>query len=127
MNSVLWILYLKILTLKQLSINGKVEFAEVQYYFFDRDDDEPGDKVTYALLSIYGPPNQEMLEDSSYTLHVCEYQGDESLRCLPVTEIVSVVSMQPLPRRPEDPENLWFVVEKSGLDDVQLIGYEGDP
>ena len=50
----------------------------------------------------------------------------EGLRCLPVAGIVSIVSMQPLPRRPEDPENLWFVVEKSGLDDVQLIGYEGD-
>lgn len=105
-----------------------MEFAEVQFYFFDRDDDElePGKKVAYALLSIYGPPNQEMLEESSYTLHACEYKGDEGLRCLPVTEIVSTVSMQPLPRRPEDPENLWFVVEKSGLDDVQLIGYEGD-
>jgi hypothetical protein len=112
-----------------------VEFAEVQFYFFDRDDDEPDehddepgniDKVAYALLSIYGPPNQEMLEESSYTLHACEYRGDEGLRCLPVTEIVSIVSMQPLPRLPEDPENLWFVVEKSGLDDVQLIGYEGD-
>lgn len=110
----------------QLSLNGKFEFAEVQYYFLDRDEDEPGDPVAYALLSLYGPPNQEMLEESSYTLHACEYKGQENLRCLPVTEIVSVVSMQPLPRLPEDPEDLWFVVKKSGLDDVQLTGYEGD-
>ena len=109
-----------------------MEFAEVQFYFFDKDmdDDEPGDdsevRVAYALLSIYGPPNQEMLEESSYTLHACEYRGDEGFRCLPVAGIVSIVSMQPLPHRLEDPENLWFVVEKSGLDDVQLIGYEGD-
>ena len=99
----------------------------MQYYFLDQDEDEPGDQVAYALLSIYGPPNQEMLEESSYTLHACEYKGRENLYCLPVTEIISVVSMQPLPQLPEDPEDLWFVVEKSGLDDVQLVGYhEGD-
>jgi hypothetical protein len=31
--------------------------------------------------------------------------------------------MQPLPCKPNDPENLWFVVEKSGLDDTELTGY----
>lgn len=67
-----------------------------------------------------------MLIESSHTLHACEYQGQENIRCLPISVVVSVVSMQPLPRQPEDPENLWFVVEKSGLEDIQLIGYEGD-
>ncbi|KAF8962356.1 hypothetical protein BDZ97DRAFT_1662994, partial [Flammula alnicola] len=81
------------------------EFAEVQYYFFDRDDDEPGAQVAYVLLSFYGPPNQQMLIESSHTLHACEYRGQDNLRCLPVTEIISVVSMQPLPRRPEDPSS----------------------
>jgi hypothetical protein len=47
--------------------------------------------------------------------------------CLPVTVIDSVVSMQPLPCLPDDPEDLWFVVEKSRLNDVQLIPYGGDP
>lgn len=33
--------------------------------------------------------------------------------------------MQPLPLVPTDPEGrLWFVVEKSGLEDDQLIGFE---
>jgi len=90
----------------------KTEFAEVQFYFFDRDDDKQGDKVVYAVLSLYGPPNQEMLNESSHTLWVSEYRGQGYLRCLPVTAIISVVSIQPLPHRPEDPENLWFVVEK---------------
>jgi hypothetical protein len=35
--------------------------------------------------------------------------------------------MQPLPHLPDDLEDLWFVVEKSGLNDVQLIPYGGDP
>ena len=111
----------------QLSLNGKLEFGEVQYYFLDQDEDKPGDQVAYAILSIYGPPNQEMLEESSYTLHACKYKGQENLYCLTVTEIISIVLMQPLPQLPEDPEDLWFVVEKSGLDDVQLVRYhEGD-
>jgi hypothetical protein len=33
--------------------------------------------------------------------------------------------MQPLPRISSDPEGaLWFVVEKSGLEDAQLTGAE---
>ena len=93
----------------------------------DRDSDEPGEQVAYAVLFLYGPPNQEMLIESSYTLHACKYTGQENICCLPVTVIDSVVSMQPLPRLPDDLEDLWFVVEKSGLNDVQLIPYGGDP
>ena len=32
--------------------------------------------------------------------------------------------MQPLPPLPDDPPRLWFVLEKSGLEDVQLTGFE---
>jgi len=31
--------------------------------------------------------------------------------------------MQPLPKVDGDPDGLIFVVEKSGLDDVELTGY----
>ncbi|KAF8154953.1 hypothetical protein B0H34DRAFT_660517 [Crassisporium funariophilum] len=110
----------------KITLDGQVRYAEVQYFFFDRDSDEPGEQVAHAVLSLYGHPNEEMLVESSYTLHACEYTGQENLLCLPITAIDSVVSMQPLPRLPGDPENLWFVVEKSGLNDVQLIPYGGD-
>lgn len=75
------------------------------------------------MLSLYGPPNHTMLVESSYTLRACEYKGQNKLICVPAVDIISVVSMQPLPCLPGDPENLWFVVEKSGLDDVQLVEY----
>ncbi|KIJ97243.1 hypothetical protein K443DRAFT_133885 [Laccaria amethystina LaAM-08-1] len=110
----------------KITLDGQVQYAEVQYFFFDRDSDEPGEQVAHAVLSLYGPPNEEMLVESSYTLHACKYTGQENLLCLPITAIDSVVLMQPLPRLPGDPENLWFVVEKSGLNDVQLIPYGGD-
>jgi len=64
-----------------------------------------------------------MLEESHNTLWACEYRGQESLLCIPVKSIIFVVSMQPLPRLPNDPENLWFVIGKSGLHDIDLEGY----
>jgi hypothetical protein len=64
-----------------------------------------------------------MLEDSYHTLYACPHQGDTALQVISVSSILSVVSMQPLPRLPGDAENLWFVVEKSGLDDVKPTGY----
>jgi hypothetical protein len=42
---------------------------------------------------------------------------------IPVKSISSVISMQPLPKVDGDPDGLVFVVEKSGLDDVELTGY----
>jgi hypothetical protein len=84
--------------------------------------------VPYALVSMYGPPDKDMLDDSYQTLFACPYRGDSAFQIIPISSIVSVVSMQPLPQLPGDADNLWFVVEKSGLDDTKLSGYFGvDP
>ena len=47
----------------------------------------------------------------------------DNLSVIPVTSILSVISMQPLPKVDGDPDGLFFIVEKSGLDDVELTGY----
>ena len=104
-------------------MDGNIQYAKVQFYFFDREDDDQGAKIPHALVSLYGPPDPTMLEESYNTLFACEYRGNNNLICIPVTSILTVISMQPLPRLPGDPENLWFLVEKSGLDDVELFGY----
>jgi hypothetical protein len=42
------------------------------------------------------------------------------------SNIQSVVSLQPLPPLPGEPDDLWFIIGKSGLDDdAQLTGHEG--
>jgi len=107
----------------QLSLDGKVEFGEAQLYFqlVDMNDDDKF--IPYALVSIYGAPDEDMLEESSRTLWACAHTGSEGFRIVPVSSIISVVSMQPLPQCPGDPDNLWFVVEKPGLDDTELSGY----
>jgi hypothetical protein len=101
----------------QVTLEGEIAFAEVRFYFLIEDADEK--LVPYALVSMYGPPDFDMLEDSHHTLHACPYQGDTALKIVHVSSIMSVISMQPLPRLPGDAENLWFVVEKSGLDDIE--------
>jgi hypothetical protein len=105
------------LTYLQIDLEGEISFAEVYFYFLIEDVDKQ--LVPYALVSMYGPPNMDMLEDSYHTLFAYPFQGDSALQVIPVSLILSVVSMQPLPRLPGDPENLWFLVEKSGLDDVK--------
>ena len=46
-----------------------------------------------------------------------------NLAVIPVKSILCVISMQPLPKVDGDPDGLFFVVAKSGLDDVELTGY----
>jgi hypothetical protein len=82
---------------------------------------------TFALVSVYGPPDQQMLDDSFHTLWACHYLGSANLKIIKLKEIISVVSMQPFHQDEGDPDNLWFVVEKSGLDDVEMIVAENAP
>jgi len=110
-------------------LNSKTEYGEVQFYFqcageeSKLSDEENAPYQTYALISLYGPPDPDMLEDSCHTLHACTYNGLEKLIVIPITSISAVISMQPLPQLPGDAENLWFVVEKTGLDDSEMTGY----
>ena len=79
----------------------------------------------YALASIYGLPNVDLLAQSSHTLCACPYLGEDNLQVIPISSVLTVVSMQPLPINPGEVglNNLWFVIEKSGLDDTELTGY----
>lgn len=74
---------------------------------------------------MYGSPDLDLLEASSHALRACRYYGEDNLQVIPVTSILSVISMQSLPMCPDDVglDNHWFVVEKSGIDDTELTGY----
>ncbi len=110
----------------KIELNGQIEYAEVQFYFLhftsDNTDDPP---LPYALVSMYSRPVEDILVESSNTLWACRYRGDDGLQVVNLSSITACVSMQPLPPVPTDPEGgFWFVVEKSGLEDAQLSGYE---
>ncbi len=110
----------------QLTANGKTEFAEVLYYFQLRFEHT---RYTLALVSIYSPPDAELLRESSETVYSCEHQGDTGLRAVFVSDIAAVVAMVPLFDVTGEgeviiPENRYFLVEKPGLDVAVLRGEE---
>lgn len=107
----------------QFKASNVYEYGEVQFYFTVNID---GIQQSYAVVLQYSPPILELLDKSYNTLWACSYSGRESLKLVPVDQLVSVVSMQPMPKKEGDPDNLFFVVEKSGLDDMGLDGHD-DP
>jgi hypothetical protein len=108
-------------------LNGQIEYGEVQFYFLQVTTDSLEDLETptaHALVSVYSRPVQALLVESSNTLWACEYTGVDNLRIVPLSSIVSCVSVQPLPPLPNDPPGLWFILEKSGLEDFQFNRFE---
>ena len=107
-------------------LDGQVEYGEVQFYFFQFTTNGPDDLETttaHALVSVYSRPAQALLDESSNTLWACQYTGVDDLRVVPLSSIVTCVSVQHLPQLPDDPPGLWFVLKKSGLEDVQLAAF----
>ncbi|KAF8058214.1 hypothetical protein FPV67DRAFT_1356633, partial [Lyophyllum atratum] len=97
-----------------------ITYAEVSFYFFvstrdsDEMDDLEGDREfsSWALVSVYSDPIPEMLTDSFGTLWACSKGGHANLQAIPASDILSLVSMQPMPAFDDEPRDLWFVVEK---------------
>ena len=108
----------------KINLNGRVEYAEVQFYFLHFVDNPEIEPVPRALVSVYSRPLLDMLEESCNTLWACRYTGSDNFQVVDLSSIVACVSMQPLPPLPTDPDGLYFVVEKSGLEDAQLTGIE---
>ncbi|TFK16358.1 hypothetical protein FA15DRAFT_662224 [Coprinopsis marcescibilis] len=102
-----------------LQIDGKPRYAKEILYFFIAND------IQTAAVSLYGPPNTDILKESYSTAWACQYTQYANIKIIPVYCIISVVSMQPLPKAATDDKgtDLWFVVEKSGLGDIKLTGY----
>jgi hypothetical protein len=107
-------------------LNGQIEYGEVQFYFLVFATASPDDSETptaHALVSVYSRPIQALLTESSNTLWACEHGGND-LRVVLLSTIIACISVQPLPPLPNDPPGLMFILEKSGLEDVQLSGFE---
>ncbi|KAJ2911786.1 hypothetical protein MD484_g8629, partial [Candolleomyces efflorescens] len=111
----------------KLLIGGDVQIGEVQFFFLQVAGHDPvmgrETKIPKALVSLYAPRIEEIWEDSYKTLWVCTKPDQPVFQIVEVSSILACVSMQPMPSLPGDPENLWFVVEKSGIDDIVTSGY----
>ena len=99
----------------QNNSEGQPEFAEVQYYFQMVVKNET---KTLALVSKY-PPDASLLEESFEMLWRFNMPGPQEL--LFVKDIISVVSIPPLPR---GKPGVYFLCEKPGQDVVQWGDHE---
>lgn len=78
-----------------------------------------------ALVSVYSPPDEKLLADSTGALMSCKYFGSQSYRVINIKSIVAVVAMIPHPQPGTTFTESFFVVEKPGLD-IALISEKGD-
>jgi hypothetical protein len=106
----------------QILHHGAVYVGEAYFYFFVK----YGDEVQgLALLSLYSPPNEHLLQHSHTTLVVCKYRGDRALIVVDIKSILSVVAMVPFPFLIDCEGGQFFMIEKIGLD-VAESGDIGD-
>lgn len=96
---------------------GAVHFAEVYFYFIKT---LAGTPRAFAIVSIYSPPDDYLLQQSHTTLVVCGHQGEENLTVIDAKSILSVVATVPFPFLVGGRGNQHFVIEKIGLDVIEV-------
>jgi hypothetical protein len=75
------------------------------------------------MLSLYSPPNIDLLRKSSGALWSCMYQGQAALCVTEVKNILSVVGVVPFPQTSTH-NGSFYVVEQMGADIMSLSGTE---
>jgi hypothetical protein len=76
------------------------------------------------MVSLYSPPDPDLLNKSYGTLRSCLPGGNESLRVIDVKHIHAVIAMIPHHPFGTNSEQHYFVVEKPGLEVAELGGQE---
>jgi hypothetical protein len=79
-----------------------------------------------ALISPYSAPNEHLLQTSHSTLVVCRYQGDAVLWVVDARSILSVVAMVPFPFLIDGHDNYYYMIEKIGLDVIEVDEQENN-
>jgi hypothetical protein len=108
-------------------VNGTPAVGEVEYFFRL----QFGDTVhSLALVSVFSPPDQELLKLSHNAVYICHGGGIDSLMVVDVKAITVVVSMVPDFQVTAEgeifiPENRFSLVEQSFLKLAVLCGTTG--
>ncbi|EMD33184.1 hypothetical protein CERSUDRAFT_68233 [Gelatoporia subvermispora B] len=109
----------------KLTLNGRTQFAEVQYFFLAP---IAAEHRPLALVSLYSPPDADLLQRSHNTVYSCEYQGQDSLIVINARDIHSVVAIVPeavtalAHSGNPNARSRFFVAEKLGLEVADLSG-----
>jgi hypothetical protein len=110
-----------------LTINRAPSIADVEYFFQLRF----GDVIhSLALVSVFSPPDEELLKESNHAVHICRHGGVAALRVVDVKSISSVVSMVPDYQVTAEgdiiiPENQYSLVDVPLLKLASLCGTLG--
>ena len=107
----------------QILYHGVIHFAKVKFYFIKTLGGEP---QAFALVSLYSPPNEYLLQATYGTLAVCRYQGEGALTVIDVKSVLSVVAMAPFPFLIDGKDNQYFMIEKAGLDVIEADTLEDE-
>ncbi|KAJ3779671.1 hypothetical protein GGU10DRAFT_280433, partial [Lentinula aff. detonsa] len=111
-------------------INIQNKIAKVQFFFMywtaeeERNPDATG--APYALVSLYSECNEQLLRESHGACWTGKYTGNNGLKIVKGSKIQSILSMHPLLHVPGDPpeyEGLWCISPRSGLDDIDITGF----
>jgi len=105
----------------QILHHNVIHFGEVKYYFLKMFGDE---SRAFALVSLYSPPNEHILQMTHHTLLVCRYRGDTALMVVGIELILSVVAMAPFPFLIDGQDEQYFMIEQSGLDVIEADALE---
>jgi hypothetical protein len=100
----------------QILHEDAIHFAEVHFYFLKSFGGTPR---ALALVSLYSSPDEHLLSQSHATLLVCWHQR-AILTVIDVKSILSVVAMVPFPFSVAGHVDQFFVIEKIGLDVVEV-------
>lgn len=74
----------------------------------------------FALVLFYSPPEEYFLQLSHGTLVVCRYQTENVLQVIDIRSILSVVAMIPFPFTVNGHSDYYYMVEKIGLDVIDV-------
>ena len=69
---------------------------------------------------MYSPPDEHLLRSTYNTLCVCRHKDDGAIVVVDVKSILSVVAMVPFPFVVGGHSNQFFMIEKIGLDVVEV-------
>ncbi|THU75988.1 hypothetical protein K435DRAFT_904777 [Dendrothele bispora CBS 962.96] len=95
---------------------GETYVGEIRYFFYFRE--EVTNHVhPLCVVSLFSPPDQELLKLSEHTVYLAQHQGDQALRVFNAKKIDSVVAMVPDFRAQSDGsvdviDGQYFLVEK---------------
>ena len=85
-----------------------------------------GETRAFALISPYSAPNEHLLNASHNTLIVCRYQSEAILWVVEIRSILSVVAMIPFPFLINGHSDCYYMVEKIGLDVLDVDTRDDD-